>query len=350
MKYRRILIIRPSAIGDIVMASPMIDALRQGRTDAYLAWLVEPGLVDLLRSHPGLNAVIPWPKQHWRMLARQGRWMRLLREVVKFRRELRGHRFDLALDVQGLLRSRLLAWFSGAGTRIGLTSKEPGEFLLSEVISRGPKSDLMSSEYRFMIQHLGLEAGDFAPALFVSEEEAQAAREALREAGVTGPFAVLAPFTTRPQKHWFDDRWAELAALIAQRLGLRPVLLGGSGDREHAQAIADASPADVAILAGRTTLGASAAVIRESSLVIGVDTGLTHMGTAFGRPTVALFGSTCPYLETPLPGTRVLYHQLTCSPCRRNPTCDGRFDCMVALGVDLVADTAAEVFARETAR
>jgi heptosyltransferase-1 len=84
-------------------------------------------------------------------------------------------------------------------------------------------------------------------------------------------------------------------------------------------------------LAGQTSLGQSAAIIKKSSLLIGVDTGLTHMGAAFDCPTIALFGATCPYLYTAGERSSVIYNPMKCSPCRRNPACDGDFTCMKSI-------------------
>jgi heptosyltransferase-1 len=343
---KRILIIRPTAMGDIVMASPMIEVLRRAYPEGHLAWLADPGLAVLLRNHPGLDEVIPWSKGEWEKLLRGGRWLALAGEVRRLARELRRRRFDLALDVQGLARSRFLAWLSGARERIGFESKEPGGFLLTRLVSRGPDSDRMSSEYRYMMEILGLEPGAFAPHLAVAESDRQSASALLREAGVVGEYAVLAPFTTRPQKHWFADRWAELAQRIERELGLTPVILGGPGDVAAGEAIAQAAGGAPRSLAGGAPLAVSVAVVAGAGLVVGVDTGLTHMGSAFARPTIALFGATCPYRETASPATRVLYHYLPCSPCKRSPTCDGRYDCMVALTVDDVARAASELVSR----
>ena len=85
---------------------------------------------------------------------------------------------------------------------------------------------------------------------------------------------------------------------------------------------------------GSYPLGVSAGLVKQAAGVIGVDTGLTHMGIAAGIPTVALFGSTCPYLETGRDNVRVIYHGLVCAPCKRSPTCAGRFDCMVGITAD----------------
>jgi heptosyltransferase-1 len=121
---------------------------------------------------------------------------------------------------------------------------------------------------------------------------------------------------------------------MRDELGLPVAVLGGPGDREAAALIAaDAAGAAVA-LAGRTSLLEAAALIERSRALVGVDTGLGHMGIAFKRPTLLLFGSTCPYTDTGRAEARVLYHAMECSPCKRRPTCGGVYHCMRAIGVD----------------
>lgn len=341
-EVKSILIIRPSAIGDIVMASPMIRTLREGYPESRISWLAEPHVADLLRHNPDLSEVIVWPKAQWRRMLKEGKWSALARDVRRLGGDLRRRRFDLVLDAVGLLKSRFLARLSGGRERIGFTSREPGEFLMSRVISRGPSNKRMSSEYRYMMEELGLEPGQFRPNLVLSADDLNAAARLQDEHGL-GFYAVLAPFTTRPQKHWFEDRWGALAAEVRERLGLTPVILGGPSDIEAGNRIQAFSSGPVALLAGKTTLSQTAALVKGAALLVGVDTGLTHMGTAFGLPTVALFGATCPYLETASPLTRVLYKPHPCSPCKRSPTCDGDFTCMRALTVDEVIATAADL-------
>ncbi len=177
-------------------------------------------------------------------------------------------------------------------------------------------------------------------AVYYGEIEAAFADRIIAEHDLSDGYAVLCPFTTRPQKHWIEERWAPLAARIQTDLGLTPVLLGGPADREAATRIADAADTPLVDLAGRTSLIEAAALIERASLLIGVDTGLGHMGIAFGTPSLLLFGSTCPYLDTTRANARVLYHKLDCSPCKRRPTCDGAFTCMRLITIDEVLDAA----------
>ena len=347
---RRILIIRPSAIGDIVMASPLLTALRRTAPDAHIAWLVEPALAPLLTAHPDLNEVLVWPKAAWKEWFKSGRWLRLALEMVSFAGELKKRRFDLALDVQGLLRSRWLAWLSGAPERIGFESREPGRWLLTRLVSRGPESKEMSSEYKHLAGLLGLDTSAFEPRLVPAGEDRLGARRLLAAAGIAGDFVVIAPFTTRPQKHWLEDRWVELSLRLRNRYSWPLVMLGGAGDRVAAARIRRAADSGLVDLAGRTSLGEAAAIIERARLVIGVDTGIAHMGVAFHRPLVVLFGSTCPYLTTAQPTTQVLHAGFPCSPCRRRPTCDGRHNCMAALEVPAVLAAGARALAVEEPR
>lgn len=330
----RILIIRLSAIGDVVMASGLIPALRARYPDARLSWLVEPPAAPLLKHNPRLDEVIVWPRAEWRRLWRERRFGELWQRVRAFRAELRARQFDLVLDTQGLLKSGLLAWLTGAPRRLGLRAREGSRLLMTErVLPRPDPAKPIGSEYRFLAAHLGAPAASYRLDLAVGEDARAAAARALTTAEVHSPYVALCPFTTRPQKHWFEDRWAELARRLQER-GLRPVLLGGPADREAAARIAARSPA--ADLAGRLPLDQTVAVIEGAALVIGVDTGLTHMGSALNLPTVALFGSTRPYLDAGTASTTILYEPLECAPCKRHPSCDGAFHCMRALSVEAV--------------
>ena len=324
---KRILLVRTSAIGDIVFASPLLHALRRTYPRAHLAWLVEEGLEGLLLPEPGLNQVLRWPKRRWAQLWRQRQLAQLAREVRAFRAMLRGQRFDVALDLQGLLKSGALTRLSGAAQRIGLGSREGSQLLMTRVIPSGGEIERISSEYLYFAQQLGLDTADFVPRLAVGEQADGEVLAMLDRRGLqAGRYAVFAPFTTRPQKHWFEDAWRGLAALVREELDLTPVVLGGPGDRVGGARIAAAGAA--VDLTGETSLAQAAAVIRRGGLVVGVDTGLTHLGIALARPTIALFGSTRPYLDACRPDARVIWLGMSCSPCRRSPTCSGAFTCL----------------------
>ncbi|MCB1637630.1 MAG: glycosyltransferase family 9 protein, partial [Thiothrix sp.] len=243
------------------------------------------------------------------------------------------------LDLQGLLKSGLMAWLSGAGQRIGLGSREGAQFLMHQVVSRHDGNpDQISSEYRYLGAQLGLAVEPWQMCISLDPASHQQADMLIRAHAAEKGFVVICPFTTRPQKHWFNAHWIELVEKINSTWRLPVLMLGGPADREAAQTISAHCP--VTDLSGQTSLRVAAALIAHCRLLVGVDTGLTHMGHAFRVPTVALFGSTRPYLEPGSPRSRVIYHALSCSPCKRHPTCDGRFDCLRHITADEVMEVA----------
>jgi heptosyltransferase-1 len=332
----RILIIRLSAIGDVIMASGLIPALRSVYPDARIAWLTEEPNADLLRHNPRLDRLYLWPRRHWRDLRRQGRYRAFMGEALGLIHALRSERFDLVLDLQGLLKSGLWAWLSGGRRRIGLGSREGSRLLMTETVDRRVDGLLIGKEYRKLAEVLGAAPEAFALDIAVSPDDRDGAADLLRAAGLAGGYAAIAPFTTRPQKHWFDERWAELSHRLADEKHCPVVMLGGPGDHERAAAILAHGNGALVDLTGKTTLGQCGALVAGARLLIGVDTGLTHLGIALGTPTLALFGSTRPYLDTGSESSGVLYEPLDCSPCRRRPTCGGTFDCMRLHTVDKV--------------
>jgi heptosyltransferase-1 len=291
---------------------------------------------------PDINTVILWPRQEWVDLWRDKRLVALVQAVLLFRAQLRAKKYDLVVDAQGLLKSAFLAWLSGGDERVGFKSKEPNRLFLTRRLQKSI-TDRISSEYLGLAEDLGWDTRDFDLSLRLLSSDVE-------RAGVVAgseSYLVVAPFTTRPQKHWTREHWQDLiSALVAQ--GRKVACLGGPSDREEAQAML--GDLRVENWVGVYPLGVSAALIQGADAVIGVDTGLTHMGIAAGVPTVALFGSTCPYTQTGRDNVRVIYHALPCSPCKRRPTCGGHFDCMGGIRPVEVLDALRQVMPSQSSR
>ena len=158
---RRILIVRLSALGDVVMASGLIPALRQRYPGAEISWLTEAPAAPLLRHNPRLKDVLIWPRAEWRKLWHSRQWGSLWRAIQAFRKDLRERQFDLVLDAQGLLKSGICAWFTGAPRRISIMAREGSRLLIHERLMPPAGQDRrISSEYRYLASYLGAQDAD----------------------------------------------------------------------------------------------------------------------------------------------------------------------------------------------
>lgn len=335
----KILVVRLSARGDVVFASPLAGALRRRYPDAHIAWAAEERTADVIRHNPHLDEVIVWERAAWERMLRGGRLGALCGAAVDFFAGLRERRFDVAIDAQGLLRSGLLAFLSGAPVRIGLESQEGSRLLMTRVVERGGDARRFASNNVHLAEVLGLDARSFAPEIPRSAAELAMADRVVSEEGLGAGFVAACPFTTHFHKHWFEDRWAALIQQIRERTGLGVVVLGGPADRAAADRILGrvaglaAADAPLVDLVGATTLGEASAMVSRCRALVGVDTGLSHMAHAYGRPAVLIFGSHTPYMVPPGPGAAILHSGRPCSPCRGKLVCDGRIDCMDDIAV-----------------
>ena len=328
---QKILIVRLSALGDLVFATSLLDGLLAAFPQAQVQWLVQPEFAGLLKSQPRIAKVHLWERKRWGELFRGFRWLALFGLLRGFSQALRQEDFDWVIDAQGLAKSRLLAWLAGGRRRIGYASKEPLGFLLHDLVARPadvpPFTDKpIAGEHRALVQTL---TGHYGPPPRLTRP--------VQVAAIAGVVAI-APFTTRPQKHWPEAHWGQLIKLLIAD-GHRLVMLGGPADKPAAERIVAlaGAPATLINQVGKTNMAEAAAQMADAVAVVGVDTGLTHMGIAFEKPTVAIFGSTVPYRAGGIAPLNVLWLGLPCSPCHRKPTCGGAFQCLSDIGPERVS-------------
>ena len=334
---QQILFIRLSAIGDIVMASGLPSSIKQSYSQhgepVELTWLVEAPYVALVSSHTHVDHVIAWPKNEWRALLKAKKYWALFKTIKAFRKQLREKNFKVAIEAQGLLKSAFFAYISGASQRIGFKSKENSQRLLTLALDK-PTSQQISSEYRHLAKTLyslcSAENNDsqgYEMCIRSSSAAMQSAISKTSHLGLTEPFIAIAPFTTRPQKHWPSEHWQNLIHRVRKHSSLPIAILGGPGDAAKAEALTFECNGVIS-LAGKISLEESVCALSLCHAFVGVDTGLTHLATSYKKPTVAIFGSTRPYTKTDNAYTHVLFKDMACAPCKRKPTCNGRFDCM----------------------
>lgn len=330
-----ILIVRLGAMGDVLLASPVAFAIRKQNPNAHICWLVQTEYKDLLEGISSVDEVICWDRSVWQEQFRNRHFLRLFKSIRDLHQKLRKHKFDLALDLHGLLKSGLLTRLSGAKMRVGLGSREGSHMLMTRTISRNLVGQAqVGSEYRYLMNQLGFTEQNWSMYVPLHKQSINNLKAMLSEKIRNENYAVICPFSTRPQNQWLDDNWQQLALRIRGRYQLRTVILGSVEDKDKAESIARLCGA--INLTGLTSYQESAAAIQGASLVVGVDNGLTHIGHALKIPTVSLFGSTCPYSHTGQESSTVIYLDKECSPCAKNPTCKGKFGCMRDISADLV--------------
>jgi heptosyltransferase I len=342
----RILLIRLSAIGDVIVTTPVLRALREALPEARLAWLVEEKSAGVLQGHPMLDELIVWPRTSW---SRQsGGFARVARHAAFFA-DLRRRQFDVAIDFQGLLRSAWAAVASGARHRIGNTGTREGSGLLYTIRLARPTEPSSRQRCLDLLKPLGIESRDRRMMIPVSAEERESAGCFLEREGVgSRPYVCLCPATTWPNKHWIEERWARLADTVRERFDLVPVFMGAPADLPMLNRIQAAMRWAPVIAAGKTSLTGAAALLERAWAVVSVDTALMHLGVAVGTPVIGLCGpSYWPGFQD-YEGYQLIRKRVHCTPCLRHPTC-GHFDCMRAIGVEEAVRAVGAVVARERA-
>lgn len=289
---QRLLIVRLTAVGDVIHGAPVLCALRDRFPDAFIAWAVEGRGGDLLEGHRALNQLIRLPR----------RWYRSPQAVLALWRELRSLRFDTTIDLQCLTKSAAVARMSGAPRRLGAGGASGRELSkqLNNVLTEVP-ADHVVHHYLRIAGPLGVDVvGDdnrpvgFERVRFDLEQRDHDAAFAAKTLGAaelsSGAFAVLNPGAGWKSKLWPPERYGELARQLAAEHGLRTLAVwGGEDERPLAESIVNHS-SGAATLAPPTTLPQLGAICRRARLFVGSDTGPMHLAVAVGTPTVSLHG------------------------------------------------------------
>jgi heptosyltransferase-1 len=260
---------------------PIACALREGFPQAFLAWAVESRAAGLLRGHEALDELIELPRG----------WLKSPRGVWRLRAKLRALRFDVAIDVQGLTKSAVLAWLSGAKRRIGFGN--PGGRELSKWFNNervDPKSTHVVDQYLELLRPLWIESPAVCFQVPEREADRRAAENMIRAAGVEAGFAIINPGAGWQSILWPTERYAAVARHLGQAWKL-PTLIAWAGQSERAMAEQVAAAAEgTARVAPPTTLSELASLERRARLFIGADTGPLHLAAAVGTPCVGLYG------------------------------------------------------------
>ena len=277
----RILIVRLTAIGDVIHAIPVLSALRERFPKAHLSWLVEGHAGCLLEGHKALDELIQVPR----------RWLKSPRAVAELRRRLLKLAPEVTVDVQGLSKSAIAARLSGAKQRIGFGDEKGRELsrLLNNRFVRATSRHIIDANLE-LLRPLGIESPTVRFDVPESENDVQSARRMILEAGISDRFAIINVGAGWPSKLWRPDRYGQVARHLGKSRGLPTMVVwAGREERDMARQVVVAS-AGQAVQAPDTSLTELAALSRRASLFIGSDTGPLHIAAAVGTPCVGLYG------------------------------------------------------------
>ena len=358
---RSVLVVRLDEIGDMVMFSPFLRALRKHLPEAHITLVVKPGVRNLVELCPYTNEVLTFDQRGGRI----ERFLLLpLRAMLFAVRYLRGRVYDLALLPRwdaDYYYAAFVAFWSGAPRRIGYSESVTA---YKSVVNRGFDRLLTQTlnepvlrhdiEHNMaMIRFLGGDADDDYQEVWLGESDRHFAENTLREQGFEpgqkifgiGPSGGHSVF-----KQWPLENYAKLGRRLQEKWGAKIILFGGPGEEEMGRVLADGLGPGTLNLMGRTTIRQMAAVMARCNAYVGNDSGPTHIAAASNIPVVAIFGSSCRHRFHPGENTRLVWRELSCGPCQRTNHQEERchtciFDqphCLTEISVDEVLRVVAE--------
>ncbi len=319
----KILLIRLSSLGDIVLTTPAIRAVRANFPNAHIAMLVAKQSADILRENPHLNEIITFDR-----LAKDKDTGEMWRVV----RLLRERKFTLAIDLQRKFRTEILMYFSGATERVG-----KGRLCTVRVPEQGNKH---ATEHYFDILHaVGIPAEDQKLELFLAESERRDAVQRLKAAGsVAGKLKVgLFPGAGWKLREWMPERFAAIGNRLVEHFNANVLIFGGQQESELVQKVANFMEMPAIPFAGNLQMRQLAACIEQCDLFLTNDTGPMHIAAGVGTRTVSLFGPGNHIRFQPLGVEhQIIRHDVPCSPCKQfTDKCKDNI-CMKGIGVDEV--------------
>ena len=353
VEFSRILLIKPSALGDVVHTLPVLVKLRARYPRARIDWLITPENAEVVRYHPALSNVVLFARRDF---SKRGRRWRAFVSFFDLLKQIRGARYELVIDMHGQVRSAFFSVISGARVRIGFDRPVKrgltvsAEHDLKNIPSHGwrgaregswiaythripiPTLDVHAIDrYLWVAPLLGLDDNPPDLTIHLSPQATNKVNRLLAEHGVPAskPLVVLVPGTIWETKHWTIEGFAGVARQFLQD-GFAVALAGTTRDQQRCRQIAAAAPG-TCDLSGKTTPADLAALIRRAEVAVTNDSGSMHVAASLGKPAVSVFGPTNPVhigpYERPESVVRV---DLPCSPCnyRRLSQCPFDHACM----------------------
>jgi heptosyltransferase I len=329
----KILILKPSSLGDVVQALPVLRLLKRHLPASEVYWWIDTKLAPLLEGDPDLTGVIHFHRDRW---AAPRHWP----EIVHSIRWMRQQAFDWVIDLQCLMRSGVFAWLANGKLTIGLDEPREGARGLYDIIVRRPSPQTHAVDwYLGVLEPLGVPVSRD----FVWLPDGPAVAEGIRGKWPVGEarWIVLQPGARWLNKRWPAEYFAELVRRVAaDRPEFRFAILGGGEDRPLGETISSLSGQRCLDLTGQLSLHEMVEWIRAGELMVTNDTGPMHVAAALGKPVVALFGPTNPRRTGPYGQVeQVLQLDLPCVPCLKGRCIYAKhMECLIGLPAAVAAE------------
>jgi lipopolysaccharide heptosyltransferase I len=334
IKEMRILIVKLSAIGDCLLASPVASALRNSFPDAHIGWVVHEHCSGVIRENPNLNRVHTLPRK------------KLYANLPRLRTELRAEKYDIVIDLQGLFKSGLVSLLSGAKQRYGpKEAREGANLFYNHLVKRGLGEEHVVPGYLRFATELGAKWEDEPQMLMPFGQKELDKVNQLVSFSSADSYVVINPSAGKVIKQWSPEQFAQVGIALAKSRGAKLLITGAPADRHLADQILATigGQASVTDLTGKTNLNELAALLSKVDLFIGGDTGPMHIAQAAGTRVLAIFGPTDPKTLGPRhPKHRIVTLNLECAPCRHRECPIGHL-CLKNLEVNQVVRVAEEM-------
>lgn len=340
MSAPRILIIRTDRIGDVVLSTPVVRALRTAYPDAYLAMMVRPAHRELIEGNPSLNAVILYDKD-----GKEKSWS----ATVRFAGDLRTHRFDTAVILHSTNRVILVSWLAGIRRRVGYARRLP--WLLTHRLPYiKPEGNRHELEYNLaLLRLIDVESQERTLHLPVTAAQEAKVSEFLRAQGANGrvPLVAIHPGASCSSKRWPAERFAAVADFLVERCGAKIIVVTGPEERAVGETVVSSMKHPALRAFGFFSLGELACLFKQSRVLISNDSGPVHIACAAGIPVVSIFGrwggGLSPRRWGPTSADSVSLHRdIGCRPCLAH-RCPIEFACLDAVSVEEVLAAAEHV-------
>ena len=337
-KIKRILIIKMSSVGDIVHSIPFLQSIKSALPDAEVDWLLEEEGAELIKGHKDLKKVIVFPKKRWKGMLTAGNIKGILKESKGFLKDLRSHRYDLVVDLQGLLKSGIMISIVRGKRKVGFSwAREGSSLFINEGPYRISQEQHAIDRYLKALDYLGLASGNGLPIqLPISHgDRKKIERYVPKEYLRSKRLIAINPVARWKTKCWQKERFSMLSDRIFRELGYKVIFTGSEEDKKVISDIKRDMKTDALDLSGILSLKEAAYLYSRCSILISPDTGPMHIGAAVGCRVLALFGPTDPVRTGPYgDGHLVIRAEVDCSPCFKKNCNDMK--CMEGIYVDMV--------------